>query len=86
MHTASISTESPVDPESPVGQQSPVDTEFPVSSFLFPCPAPLVVNPYIPDGFFFRSVVISMNRALQTAVRDSTGFLNDPTLQINERV
>ena len=33
----------------------------------------------------FRCVVIGTNHALQTAVRDSTGFLNDPIRQINER-
>ena len=48
-----------------------------------PCPAPRVVIPTIPDGrCFFRSVVVSTNPALQTAVRDSKGFLNDPMLEI----
>ena len=35
---------------------------------------------------FFRSLIISMNPALQTVVTDSTRFLNDPMLQFNEKV
>ena len=52
-----------------------------------PCPAPRVVIPTIPNGrCFFHSVVINTNPALQTAVRDSTGFLDHSMLQINEMV
>ena len=50
-----------------------------------PCPASRVVIPAIPDGRFFRSVVISTNPALQTAVRGFTGFLSDQMIQITER-
>ena len=51
------------------------------------CPTPRVVIPTIPDTLgCFRSVAISTSAARQTAVKDSTCFLNGPMLQVNESV
>ena len=51
-------------------------------------PQPLVgpsrCNPY--GRCFYPSAVVCTNVAVQTAVRDSTGFLNNPVLQNNESV
>ena len=87
---STVGPQSPVDPQPVVSCQPLVDPQFvldPQPVIGPPCPAPRVVIPTIPEGCcFFYNVAISTNPALQTDVRDSTGFLNDLMLQINERV
>ena len=72
-----------VSPQSVIGPQSVAGLQSVTGP---PCPASTVVIPAVTDGRFFRSVEISTNPALQTAVRGFTGFLSDQMLQITERV
>ena len=73
-----------IGPQSPVGPQSTVGHQ-PVVSPQSPAPRVVISTMHTWWTLLFRSIVVSTNPSLQIVLRNSTGRLNDPILQINER-